>query len=319
MKVLITGASGFTGRFMMEYLEGQKNLELFCLSRKDFQETRKETTWISCDLRDEVEVDRVIHDIVPDRIIHLAGLNSGPMKELIETNIIGTDNLLNAIHSFHEQCRTLVIGSSAEYGFSKDKPIKEDTFLNPVGAYGVSKVAQDLLARSYFHRDGIQVAVARPFNLIGPGQGSSYVCGRIISQVVEIENKMRKTIDLHEIKSSRDFLDVRDAVKAYWSILDHDLFSDICAGNAINVGSGKSYSIAQVLEIIWKILGKKFPVALSKRPEKILVPYQQSDNSFITSAIGWIPKIELEESLKDMLITQRTLKDEIVQLIPDIL
>ncbi|MGA2911999.1 MAG: GDP-mannose 4,6-dehydratase [Methanoregula sp.] len=307
MNILITGASGFTGKYLIKYLASQENLELFGLLHNHPEPSSNTLEWIKCNLRDKGQVERCIHKIDPERIIHLAGLNSGSIKNLIETNVLGTENLLHAINRENNGCRILVIGSSAEYGYSKKLPIDETASFNPVGGYGISKVAQDLLARSYYHRYGLQVAVARPFNLIGPGQSSSFVCGQIVSQIVEIETGLRKAINLHEIKSCRDFIDVRDTVRAYWSILDHNHFTVKCAGNAFNVGSGKSYAITEVLEMIWEILGEKFPVVVSEKHEKLLIPSQQSDNSLIITTTGWRPHFELKRSLTDMLLTQREL------------
>ena len=96
----------------------------------------------------------------------------------------------------------------------------------------------------------------------GPGQDSSYVCGHIIAEIIKIMNGEQDAIHLQEIESCRDFIDIRDAVCAYWSILDQDHFLETCAGNAFNVGSGKSYSVSEILETIEEITGKKYPVEL---------------------------------------------------------
>lgn len=305
MKVLITGVSGFTGNYMIENLAPKKNCELFGLVHKNTKSHSKDIELIECNLRNRKNVENVMHEIVPDRIIHLAGLTRGTLNDLIQTNVLGTENLLHAINNENRHCHVLIIGSSAEYGYSEEQLITESTKLNPVSEYGISKAAANLLSMSYYHRFGIQIAVARPFNLIGPGQPPSFVCGQIVSQIVEIEKGKKKSLDLQEIESRRDFIDVRDAVAAYWSIVNHRKFASECAGNIFNVGSGKSYSVSDVLEIIWKIIKRKYPVILANNPKKNLIPRQQSNNSLIMKTTCWRPRIELKESLTDMLSLAR--------------
>jgi len=301
MKVLVTGVSGFTGMHLIEFLSSKKNLRIFGVVHTHLKENQDNIEWIKCNLHNRAQTEKIIRKIIPDRIIHLAGLNQGSIRDLIQTNVLGTDNLLRAIKNPAKCSRILVIGSSAEYGYAGTSPISESANLDPVGEYGVSKVAEELLARSYFHRFGHQVAIARPFNLVGPGQSTSFVCGQIISQIIKIESGLQDAIHLHEIESCRDFIDVRDAVHAYWSILDHDHFSEECAGNAFNVGSGRSYSISEVLKTIEEITGKKYPTELSEKPVKSIVPTQKSDNSFITKTTGWAPSISFKQTISDML------------------
>ncbi len=286
---------------MLNYLSSQKDLRLFGLVHNSSKEGPKGVEWIKCNLHNRAQTDTVIRKIIPDRIIHLAGLNQGSFRDLIQTNVLGTNNILQSIKKQTYNSRILIIGSSAEYGYAGTNPITESVNLDPRGEYGVSKVAEDLLARSYFHRIGLQAAVARPFNLIGPGQSPSFVCGHIISQIVKIENGLLEAIHLQEIESCRDFIDIRDAVRAYWSILDHNRFSEECAGNAFNVGSGLSYSISDVLETIAEITGKKYPLKLAEKPAKSIVPTQRSDNSRITQITGWVPSISFRQTIADML------------------
>jgi len=148
---------------------------------------------------------------------------------------------------------------------------------------------------------GAHIAVARPFNLVGPGQTSSFVCGRIVSQVLQIHQGERKVIDLLEIGSGRDFIDVRDAVAGYWSILSHPEFEQICAGKSFNIGSGKTNKISQVIEYIEEITGEKFSVHVPNPPSQSRIPTQEADISRIQEITTWSPKIPLKDSLRDML------------------
>ncbi|MDO9326000.1 MAG: GDP-mannose 4,6-dehydratase, partial [Methanoregula sp.] len=203
------------------------------------------------------------------------------------------------------ECHTLVVSSSAIYGYSISSAIPEDTISKPLNEYGVSKSAQDTLSLMYHESDGAQVTVARPFNLIGPDQTDLSVCGKIIGQIVEIEQGKKEALDLFEIVSSRDFIDVRDAVKGYWALISHPDFTHECAGRAFNIGSGKTSAIHDVINLIEKITGDHYEIRVSEIHPPIHSHTQKSDNSRIYAATGWKPAIPLEDSLRDMLKAAR--------------
>lgn len=307
MKLLITGGSGFTGRHMVNYLLSLKrdDLDLYALYNTKLPSPTQGCTFIQGDLSNQDIIHELIHYISPDGIIHLAGANAGTLQDILTTNVIGTANLLDALLQKRPDCRVLAIGSSAEYGYAGSDPIKEDSQLNPVSEYGISKVAADLLVQSYALKHNLSVAVARPFNLVGPGQPASFVCGRIVEQVIELEAGLREVMDLGNIHSSRDFIDVRDVVTAYWQIVSHDHFERDFCGKAINIGSGSATSIREVLGIIETLIHKKVAVNIRKDCQPDLIPTQKSDNSLIMATTGWTPAIHLEQSLKDMLDQQR--------------
>lgn len=307
MKLLITGGSGFTGRHMVNHLLSLKrdDLDLYALYNTTLPSPTRGCIYIQGDLSNQDNVQELISSISPDAIIHLAGVNAGTLQNLLTINVIGTENLLDAVLQERPNCRILVIGSSAEYGYAGSDPISEDSQLSPVSGYGISKVAADLLAQSYALKHNLCVAIARPFNLVGPGQPASFVCGRIVEQAIELEAGLREAMDLGNIYSSRDFIDVRDVVTAYWQIFSHDHFERDFCGKAINVGSGSATSIKEVLGIIETQIHKKVAVNTRNDCQPDLIPTQKSDNSLIMATTGWTPAISLEQSLKDMLDQQR--------------
>jgi len=264
MKVLITGASGFTGIHMIEFLSSQENITITGLARKKpahFSNAQK-FSWVERDILDPVKIVETISVINPDVVLHLAGLARGSLQELQKTNVTGTQNILDATLKVNPDCRILVISSSAVYGYAGNTPIAETQILRPLSEYGVSKVAQDTLCQRYNKTKGCQVAVARPFNLVGPYQPPSFVCGRIVQQVIEIEQGKRTYFDLLEIQSCRDFVDVRDVIKAYWTLLIHTKFREDCAGTAFNIGSGKTYAVSTVIDLLQEITGKTYQLHL---------------------------------------------------------
>ncbi len=305
MNVLITGARGFSGRALIRHLIGHTDVNLSGLTSSpdaNPAEFPERVRWLHADLRDSRTLESALAAARPECLVHLAGISHGSLGDLIATNVIGTQNLLAAVQKASPACRVLVISSSAVYGYAGERPVREDAPLAPLGDYGISKAAQDLLALKFHAADGGTVAVARPFNLVGPGQNEHFVCGRIVQQIAEIETGRKTSIDLLETLSARDFIDVRDATAGYWSILSHAQFERDCAGKTFNLGSGRAVTVAEVIAGLEKITGRNYRVTL---PEKgspaILIPSQRSDNTRITSVTGWKPQIPLETSLADML------------------
>lgn len=305
MRVLVTGAGGFTGTWMMAFLASQLGVTPFGLVRRNIpQRSVKPDAFLTADLLDRDSLQRAIKTSRPDAVIHLAGLTSGTPEAHYATNVTGTKILLNEVIDLNPDCRILVISSSAVYGYAGDLPIPETTPLRPVSEYGRSKVAQETLALQYL-QEGTGVCIARPFNLAGPGLSESLVCGKIVRQVIEIEQQRRTSIDLLEITSSRDLVDVRDVVRGYWALISRADFSVDCAGRAFNLGSGNAYAISTIISLLEEITGVRYPVQLAKIPPSITVPTQKSDNSRITSLTGWKPEITLKETLRDMLTAEQ--------------
>jgi GDP-4-dehydro-6-deoxy-D-mannose reductase len=306
MRVLVTGAGGLAGRALVRHLlapEGDR--EVIAVYRKNLPASSDRFTPVKLDLKDHERTLCRIREAAPDVVIHLAGQNHGSLAGLLESNVVATENLLDAACTLQEPVRVLVTGSSAVYGYAGPGPIPESAPLRPVGPYGVSKVAAELLALSYHAVRQLPVAVVRPFNLVGPGQPEAYVCGKIVRQVAEIESGKREEISLADLTSRRDFVDVRDVAGACWSLAGVPEFGDRCAGKAFNVGSGKAHSVAGVIEMVRKITGKRYPVLLPEKERLILVPSQRSDNSLIMATCGWKPAIPLIQSLRDMLACER--------------
>jgi len=309
MRVLVTGAAGFTGMWMMEFLAAQRGVTPIGLGRRHIPETGKNPdSFIAADILDPDALHEATAGIRPDAVIHLAGLTRGTPDALHATNVTGTKNLLDASLAVNPDCRILVVSSSAVYGYAGDLPIPETASLKPVSDYGTSKVAQETLSLNYDNLDA-SIAVARPFNLAGPGQPESFVCGRIVKQVVEIEKKTRTAIELHEITSARDLIDVRDVVRGYWALVSHPDFTGNCSKNVFNLGSGNAYRLSAIIALVEEITGEHYEIRIPETPPSIPVPTQRSDNSRITALTGWQPAISLKETLRDMLEAERNKKE----------
>jgi len=305
MRVLITGAAGFTGNRMMEYLATQGAIKSFGLVRRHISENGwKPGSFIMADLLDRDSLHTAIAHLRPDAVIHLAGLTRGTPEALYAANVNGTKNLLEATVAANPVCRILVVSSSAVYGYAGDLPIPETAPLRPVSDYGKSKVAQEELSMSYNLGDAA-VAIARPFNLAGPGQSDTFLCGKIVNQAIAIERGEKDALDLWEISSSRDLIDVQDVVRGFWALLSHPDFAHDCSGKAFNIGSGTAYRISEIISIVEEITEERYKIRLPEVAQNAAIPAQRSDNSRITALTGWKPAISFKETLRDMLDYER--------------
>ncbi|MDD1676763.1 MAG: GDP-mannose 4,6-dehydratase, partial [Methanomicrobiales archaeon] len=227
----------------------------------------------------------------------------GHLDQLYAANVQGTDNLLCALRRYAPEARILVVSSSAVYGYAGEQPITEDTPRNPVTSYGESKAAQEDCA--LLHRlNGMHIRIARPFNLAGPGQSPAFVCGSIVHQVCAIRKKHQQSIQLRDRTSRRDFVDVRDAVRAYWALLTSPLHNKSDEESVFNIGSEKAVSIGQLITLAEEVTGMRIPTEIIPGSDNPRVPVQVSDCSRIRCKTEWQAEIPLSRTLEDMLRTE---------------
>ncbi len=302
-KVLITGVTGFTGSNLAKYLSNL-GLEVYglCLSQvqsgdEEYLNAVVETFYT--DIRDKDSVGKVIQEIKPDFLFHLAGLvSSNDLDELLDINVLGTRNVLDATSPLNT--RVLIPGSAAEYGLVPEDrlPVSEVTPLRPINSYGISKAAQTLLAYQYYLKNGCPVYISRTFNITGPGGSPNLVCSTIAKQIIDIKRgAVKPIIHIGNIDTKRDFLDVRDVVRAYWSIVREGR-----PGEIYNVCSGRAYSISEIIQILLKISRVECSIEQDHtRVRTIDIPIQVGDNKKIREETGWHLEIKLEDSMRDLL------------------
>jgi len=309
MKVLITGISGFVGSHLAEFmLEKKENVfgTIRYRSRMENIEAIKDKIeLLECDIKDAVAIRELIEKVRPDRIYHLAAQSyvkaswTSP-TETFMTNVNGTLNLFEAIRAAKINPKILLTGSSEEYGLvnKNELPIKETNPLRPFSPYAVSKISQDYLGYQYFKSYNMQIIRTRAFNLTGPRRGDVFVDSNFAKQIVMIEKKMiEPVIKVGNLEAYRDFIDVRDVVRAYWLAMNK---CDI--GEVYNIASGKATRIRDILDMLIKISGVK--VDVRQDPQRMRPsdePIIQGDNTKFMEKTGWQPEITLERSLKDLL------------------
>jgi GDP-4-dehydro-6-deoxy-D-mannose reductase len=303
-RVLITGASGFVGRHLAAYLAQQGETEIIGLSSQK-RPSLSEGRLLVCDLRDAELTTRVLAHYEPEVIYHLAGQSHVPRSfadpaDTLITNVVGQINLF-------EGCRAagidpvIVTVSSAEIYGSVDPdaiPINEETPLRPNNPYASSKAAQDIYAGQYVASYGMKVVRARPFNHVGLGQSDRFVVSSFARQIAEAEAGIAEPVVLvGDLEPVRDFLDVRDVVRAYM-MLAHARF----AGAVFNIASGQGTRIRDVLEIL--ISASTCEIDVRTDPERMRpsdVPEFRGDSSRIRAATGWEPEFSLQQTVVDVL------------------
>lgn len=243
MKILVTGAKGFSAKYLVSLLSSESDSQLFYA---DLVST-KEKKWHQCDLSDFYAAYSLIKEVKPDRIYHLAGSFSNQYDIDYKANVLSTKNILDSILKLNLKCRVLLIGSAAEYGIVSeyDNPVKEDHVLAPVSIYGLVKVYQTHLMKFYCSVYKMDIVMSRTFNLFGKGMSNKLFVGRIYEQIDEYRRGSISKIVLGNLVNKRDYIDCETAVKYYVAIMNHGM-----SGEIYNVGSGKSIRICDLLQII---------------------------------------------------------------------
>jgi GDP-4-dehydro-6-deoxy-D-mannose reductase len=303
MRVLVTGAAGFIGGFLAKHCT-QAGFDVLGIDIREPENGLAVADFERCDVRNSVQLSALISKFRPQRIFHLAA-QSDPVVSLerpletIYTNVGGTVSLFESLLSEGIRPVVVVACSSAEYGpvTEQDLPVREGHALNPLHPYGVSKVAQDLLAAQYFANYSIPTTRIRIFNTTGPGKLND-VCSDLTRRAIEIELGIRPPLmPVGNLSNRRSIVDVRDLVPALWSAAEYGK-----PGEVYNLGGDEVYSVREVIEKIRAEV--TIPFQVEQRPELMRScdePVTAGDNAKLRSWCNWAPKIRLVTTLQDML------------------
>lgn len=305
MRALITGAGGFMGLHLAEFLKA-KDFELLSTYYEPVWNPallRKYGDAIELDVRDKEKVKQAILDFNPDRIYHLAAQSYPTVSwdkpnETIDSNINGTVNIFEAVKKLKLNAKILVAGSSAEYGFvaEDEVPVNENHSLKPLHPYGVSKVAQEQLAYQYYKNFGINAITIRIFNTTGPGKVND-VCSDFTKRAALILAGKESNFRVGNLDTRRTITDVRDGIRAFYLATEKGI-----AGESYNMSGNKAYKIQEILGAILKITGINPEIIADKsllRPTDEPIIY--GDSSKLHNATGWQQEINLDKTLKDMI------------------
>jgi len=311
MNILITGGNGFMASYLIDYILENNLGKVYATIRnknenlENIKYALDKITLLDCDINDFNAVQTSLEESQPDIVFHLAAQTFVQTSwrapaETLQTNIIGSSNLLEAIRKSKFDPRIQIAGSSEEYGLVKENevPIKESNPLRPLSPYGVSKVALDLMGYQYYKSYGLKIIRTRCFNTTGPRRGEKFVCSNWSKQIAEIERGLRKPIVFHgNLDNYRDFTDVRDIAQALYLAV-----SKCKPGEVYNICSEKTWQMRQVLSILAGYSSKKISLKedVSRfRPSDVRILL--GDCSKFKKKTGWQPKIDFKQSLLDLL------------------
>ncbi|MGH9118696.1 MAG: GDP-mannose 4,6-dehydratase [Acidimicrobiales bacterium] len=291
MRALVTGASGFVGRHLVDHLAAAGD---------DVVPTDRHT---GVDILDEAAVRKAVGDARPDVVYHLAawsdvgGSWSDPMA-VFRVNAEGTLRVLQA-SADHDVDRVVLVSSADVYGPVTDDelPLTEASPMRPASPYAASKAAADLLGLEAWLGHQLGVIRIRAFNHHGPGQTDRFVAAALAERVARNELAAESTVTVGNLTARRDFTDARDVVTAYRLLAERGQ-----PGEAYNVCTGRAVPISEIAE---RLLGMaSIPMRLEVDPglaRPVDVPVLLGDNTKLRTATGWRPTIPLETTLADML------------------
>ncbi|MBB3131721.1 GDP-4-dehydro-6-deoxy-D-mannose reductase [Paenibacillus rhizosphaerae] len=292
--ILITGATGFTGSHACRYFAGL-GMQVAAIVRQVKPADHVDgVKYYRCDLRDRARVEELVHAVSPDYVLHLGGKNSVPESwqdplTYMETNLLFTLYLLNALRPF-PSCRILVAGSMTVFPLAPP--------FRPTHPYGLSKSLQQTAAVSWGLLYKQSVMIAEPANLIGPGPSTGFcaLLGRYIAAWEQ--GKAAQAFQVSSRSAQRDFLDVRDAVKAYGYLLEHGN-----PGEIYPIRSGRYVSLGEIADLFIEISGSKPPIDWGDSDDWSKAGSQEPPGLQLAD---WQPAISLRTSLQDILLYYRS-------------
>jgi GDP-4-dehydro-6-deoxy-D-mannose reductase len=310
MRALVTGVTGFVGGHLAEHLvaEGDLVVGLSASGRwpASLVHLGKTVRIEPFNLveQDEAELAELVRRKQPDVIYHLAA-QSNPQGSLTDPrgtwalNLGGSLNLLEGVKSSGLKPRVILVSSGVCYGNPGPEfiPVKEDCPLLPNNPYAASKAAVDLLGIQHYLAYGTDVVIVRPFNHAGPRQSPRYVLAALALQVAEVEQGRRECVEVGNLDIIRDFIDVRDVVRAYRLLGDNGH-----PGEIYNLGSGQGTKIADAFAYLRSQATTSVPVRIdATRIRNVDQPLLVANASKLQAAIKWQPRYTIEQTLGDML------------------
>ena len=250
---------------------------------------------LQIDLSDTESIKQALQLEAPNIVVHLAGLMPpADENQMMAANVDASVNLLKCIQELKTTpTRVICAGSASEYGSASDNP-SEESGCKPTTAYGTSKYIQTSRSLS-FNSQLLEIIVARPFNLIGPGLSENLVAGGLLKQFLSLTSSKDIVIPKGPVESIRDFIDVRDVVSAYWKLATTGR-----AGHLYNVCTGKGTSIAELIAMMQRRLGKHAVIVPDYDSTKVSADTSIGQNRKL-AALGWQPRHSVDESVNAMI------------------
>lgn len=295
-RTLVTGAAGFTGRYIGPLLAKQGH-EVHGIVHGPCEDSLTGFAHLhQCDLRDLPAIRRVVEQFRPDHVVHLAAISfvaHSDIDQMYRANVVGTRQLLQALSELPQAPASVLIASSANvYGNKQEGMLDETTSLAPVNDYGVSKVAMEYVASIYGQR--LPLILVRPFNYTGRGQSTDF----IIPKIVHHAKQGGDVLELGNLDVARDFSDVRTVTETYVRLLGEPQ----AIGGTFNVCSGRATTLSEVVDLVKRLSGREFAVRVN--PQFVRANEVRrlcGSHARIEHLLGRLPSISLEDTLRWML------------------
>lgn len=305
MKVLVTGAGGFVGEYLVKLLKAHNHdVVAIGINNGAFLKELSVPTHV-VNILDYPVLRETMQNVVPDAVIHLAAVSNVPISWnkpglTIDVNIHGTVNVLQALYEVNPKAKFLNIGSSDEYGLTAKcrKPLTEDMPCQPQNPYSISKYCTEQMVLQLGKKYGMNVISTRSFNHFGPGQAKGFVVSDFASQIKAIEEgEQEPVIRVGDLSAARDFTFVSDVVEAYVSLIEKDVESGV-----YNVCSGKAMTVQEILDMMLHLSSKEIKVEIDEgkfRPSE--VPFFVGCADKLSNATGWKVSTDIVDGLKNIL------------------
>lgn len=305
MKVLVTGAGGFVGEYLVKLLKAHNHdIVAIGINNGTFLKELSIPTHV-VNILDYPVLRETMQNVVPDAVIHLAAVSNVPISWnkpglTIDVNIHGTVNVLQALYEVNPKAKFLNIGSSDEYGLTAKcgKPLTEDMPCQPQNPYSISKYCTEQMVLQLGKKYGMNVISTRSFNHFGPGQAKGFVVSDFASQIKAIEaGEQEPVIRVGDLSAARDFTFVSDVVEAYVSLIEKDVESGV-----YNVCSGKAMTVQEILDMMLHLSSKEIKVEIDEgkfRPSE--VPFFVGCADKLSNATGWKVSTDIIDGLKNIL------------------
>lgn len=312
MKIIVTGINGFVAQHFLQFLiTQQQSFTILGLGRSDSYFDKEKFAplnieYIKVDLLNREHVGEILKNFKPQYLVHLASFSSvghswkNPNESFVNnTNIFL--NLVDQLRLNNIPCRVLSVGSSEEYGNVDPSvlPLTEKSNLAPISPYAVARVSQEMISKIYADGYGMDIVMTRSFNHIGPGQKNVFVVSSFAKQLVQIANKTitDNRVVTGDLSIVRDFVDVRDVVKAYYELLLQGV-----KGEVYNICSGKGIALQAIMGKMCSLLDleiilEKDPALIRPNDNKIIIGSAEKLNKLT----GWTPSYHINQSLSDII------------------
>lgn len=314
MRVMITGAGGFVGPYLIAALQAHGHT-VHAVDRSEPTARLLDTGVTShrADLLDATALDAVVGAVQPEGVVHLAGITFVPAAardpELAyRVNLHGTLALLDVLQRRVPSVRLLHVSSGDVYGAVQpaDLPVTESVTLRPLSVYAVTKASAELAVGQWTRARRANALIVRPFNHTGPGQAPTFVCSALARQVARAEQGAQPPVlQVGDMNPIRDFSDVRDIVAGYVALLERGR-----VGETYNLCSGVGTSIADVIAILRGIADRPLGVHRDpalRRPADVLRIVGSAAKA--ATDVGWQPQHSIEGTLADLVAAWRTTPD----------